>query len=81
MPEMDGFKIVDAMQEAEKLKNIPVILITGGDISAIQREKLDSLNHHLLQKGALKPEELLSTLERSLNHLKDPAHPALKGKE
>jgi len=78
MPEMDGFEIVDAMQETEKLKNIPVILITGGDISTTQQEKLDSLNHHLLQKGALNPDELLSTLERSLNHLKDPS---LKGKE
>ncbi|MCP4142783.1 MAG: GAF domain-containing protein [Chloroflexi bacterium] len=78
MPEMDGFKIVDAMQEKDELKNIPVILITGGDISTTQQEKLDSLNHHLLQKGALKPEELLSILGRSLEHLKEPDP---KGKE
>ena len=78
MPEMDGFKIVDAMQETEQLKNIPVILITGGDISTTQQEKLDSLNHHLLQKGALDPDELLSTLERSLDHLKEPGE---QGKE
>ena len=70
MPEMDGFEIVDAMQASEKLKNIPVIIISGGDISNTQQEKLDSLNHHLLQKGALTPEDLLSTLERSLNHFK-----------
>ena len=70
MPEMDGFEIVDAMQDLDELKNIPVIIISGGDISNTQQEKLDSLNHHLLQKGALNPDDLLSTLERSLNHLK-----------
>ena len=78
MPEMDGFKIVDAMQETEQLKNIPVILVTGGDISTTQQEKLDSLNHHLLKKGALDPDELLSALERSLDHLKEPGE---QGKE
>ena len=71
MPEMDGFEIVDAMQTSEKLKNIPVIIISGGDISNTQQEKLDSLNHHLLEKGELTPEDLLSTLERSLNHFKN----------
>jgi len=70
MPKMDGFEIIDAMQAKEDLREIPVILISGGDISKSQQEKLDSLNHHLIKKGTLDPKELLSVLERSLNHLK-----------
>jgi len=70
MPKMDGFEIINAMQAKEDLREIPVILISGGDISKSQQEKLDSLNHHLIKKGTLDPKELLSVLERSLNHLK-----------
>ncbi|MBT7075342.1 MAG: GAF domain-containing protein, partial [Anaerolineae bacterium] len=70
MPEMDGFKIMDSMQKSTKLRNIPVIVISGGDLSATQQEKLDTLNLHLLQKGTLNSDDLLATLERSLNHLK-----------
>ncbi len=70
MPEMDGFKIIEAMQASTELREIPVIVISGGDLSTKQQEKLDTLNLHLLQKGSLTSEDLLITLERSLNHLK-----------
>lgn len=70
MPEMDGFQIMESMQASDELKEIPVIVISGGDLSTTQQEKLDSLNLHLLQKGTLESEDLLTTLERSLNHLK-----------
>jgi len=70
MPEMDGFEIMEAMQSSPDLRDIPVIVISGGDLTATQQEKLDSLNLHLLQKGTLNSEDLLATLERSLNHLK-----------
>ncbi|MBT3187479.1 MAG: GAF domain-containing protein [Anaerolineae bacterium] len=78
MLDMSGFEIIEAMQASVELRKIPVIIISEGDISATQQEKLDSLNHHLLQKGSLDSKELLATLERSLNHLKKPE---LKGKE
>ncbi len=70
MPKMDGFEIIDAMQASPDLREIPVIVVSGGDITSTQQEKLDSLNHHLLQKGVLDSDELLATLERSLNILK-----------
>ena len=70
MPEMNGFEIMDAMQASPDLREIPVIVISGGDLNTSQQEKLDSLNLHLLQKGNLDSKDLLKTLERSLNHLK-----------
>lgn len=72
MPEMGGFEIIDAMQEYSTLKDIPVIVISGGDISKTQQEKLDALNHHLLKKGSLSADELADTLERSLKRLAKP---------
>ena len=70
MPKMDGFEIMNAMQASPDLREIPVIVISGGDLSSTQQEKLNSLNLHLLQKGTLDSKGLLATLERSLNHLK-----------
>ncbi len=70
MPEMNGFEIMESMQESPHLREIPVIVISGGDLSTTQQEKLNSLNLHLLQKGSLNADDLLATLERSLNHLK-----------
>ena len=70
MPEKDGFQIMDAMQASSNLRDIPVIVISGGDLTTTQQEQLDTLNLHLIQKGTLHPDDLLSTLGRSLSHLK-----------
>ncbi len=78
MSDMDGFEIINAMQEDNRLKGIPVIVISGGDISVTHQKKLGELNHHLLQKGSLNSEELLGVLESSLNKIKIPAQ---KGKK
>lgn len=71
MPDMNGFEIMEAMQASPELKDIPVIVISGGDLSSEQQEKLDSLNIHLHQKGSLNPEELLETLKHILNKFKE----------
>ncbi len=73
MSEMDGFEIIDAMQASKDLRNIPIIAISGENLSETQEEKLASLNLHLLKKGALNTKDLLSTIERSLSHLKSPS--------
>ena len=70
MPEKDGFQIMDAMQASSNLRDIPVIVISGGDLTTTQQEQLDTLNLQLIQKGTLHPDDLLSTLGRSLSHLK-----------
>ena len=69
MPEMDGFEIIEKMQEKDELKNVPIIIVSGGDLTSNQQEKLNELNHHLLQKGSLDSEGLLATLERTLKQI------------
>ena len=69
MPELDGFEIVEKMQQRAELKNIPIIIVSGGDLTSTQQEKLSGLNHYLIQKGALDSDGLLETLERSLGQI------------
>lgn len=69
MPELDGFEIVEKMQQRAELKNIPIIIVSGGDLTSTQQEKLSELNHYLIQKGTLDSDGLLETLERSLSQI------------
>jgi len=66
MPEMDGFKILENMQASEKLREIPVIVISGLDISADQKNQLKEFGQRLLAKGSFNEKELLTSIQRSL---------------
>jgi PAS domain S-box-containing protein len=69
MPELDGFTILERMRSTAKLRDIPVVVISGVDLSPEQKKQLDNLGKRLLQKGMLNEEELFITLERALNRL------------
>ncbi len=69
MPDMDGFTILEKLRTTPNLQDIPVIVITGGDLTAEQREQLQQFGQRLLQKGALSEKQLLSTLERALKRI------------
>jgi CheY-like chemotaxis protein/two-component sensor histidine kinase len=70
MPEMDGFTILEQLRQDEKLRNLPVIVITGADLSGEQRKQLDDLGQRLLQKSSLREKELISTIENALHRVK-----------
>jgi signal transduction histidine kinase/CheY-like chemotaxis protein len=70
MPEMDGFSILANIRANKTLANLPVIVLTGADLTPQQHEKLIELGHQLLEKGKFRDQELLNTLETSLRSLK-----------
>jgi GAF domain-containing protein/CheY-like chemotaxis protein len=67
MPEIDGFKILEALQENDHLKQIPVIVLTGQDLNANQYKYVSTYAQKLFLKGSLKEQELLSSLEEQLH--------------
>ena len=66
MPEMDGFTILESLRKDKKLRELPVIVITGADLTTEQRKQLDDLGQRLLQKSSLKEKELIATIENAL---------------
>jgi PAS domain S-box-containing protein len=70
MPEMDGFTILERLRKDEKLRNLPVIVITGADLTTEQQKQLEGLGQRLLQKSSLKERELISTIENVLQRVK-----------
>ena len=64
MPEMDGFEIVAALQEEPLWRDVPVIVITARDLSAKDRERLNSGVHSVLLKNAFRPDELVERIRQ-----------------
>ncbi len=70
MPEMDGFKILENMQASEKLRDIPVIVISGMELTNEQKQQLNEFGQRLLSKGSFNEKELLTSIQRSLERVR-----------
>jgi threonine synthase len=66
MPGMDGFAIVEAMKADRRLKDIPIIVITAKELSAIERQRLSGKIKALLQKGSFMDSDLLNDIRQAL---------------
>ncbi len=70
MPEMDGFKILERMHADRRLSEIPVIVVSGGDLTAEQHKQLTEFGQHLISKSALSDKELIAQIEHALKRIK-----------
>jgi signal transduction histidine kinase/CheY-like chemotaxis protein len=70
MPGVDGFTILETMRADPGLRDVPVIIFTAGDLHDLtedQQNRLAQFSQNMLQKGAFKETELLSSIEKALN--------------
>jgi len=70
MPEMDGFTILEKMRENPRLRDLPVVVVSGGDLSKEQRQQLTDFGQRLIRKGSIDEKDLLSIMERTLRRVK-----------
>lgn len=70
MPEMDGFQILENLQANKNLREIPVIVISGAELTLEQKKQLNELGQRLLSKGSFSEKELLTSIQRSLERIK-----------
>jgi CheY-like chemotaxis protein len=66
MPDMNGFNILENLRTNPVLRHIPVIILTGADLSAEQHQQLTDFGQGVLAKGYLREKELLVLLEEAL---------------
>ncbi len=69
MPDMNGFAILENLRSTPSLCNIPVIVLSGADLTSEQHQQLETFGQSMLTKGALHPHDLLSVLENALKKL------------
>ncbi len=71
MPGMDGFRVLEMMQQQETTRGIPVIILTGQTLSEADMARLRGRVEAVLNKGMLKTEEVLAQLRKALAQNQD----------
>lgn len=69
MPEMDGFEFVTHLREHEKLRRIPIVVLTAKDITLEERAILNNYAQMVFQKDHYHKDKLLQEIQELLeNH-------------
>ncbi len=66
MPDIDGFKVIDALKADAQTRDIPIIVLTAKELTIQERERLSGQIERLLQKGSFMDEELLQSIVDAL---------------
>jgi signal transduction histidine kinase/CheY-like chemotaxis protein/HAMP domain-containing protein len=66
MPEMDGFSVLDAIEKHPEWQHIPVVILTGKDLSAAERELLEGRVSDVIAKGSVAAKDLAAVVRQTL---------------
>jgi len=69
MPDMDGFAILEKLRDDPSLRNVPVIVVSGGGLTNDQQQQLSEFGQRLITKGSLKERELIESIEDALKRI------------
>jgi PAS domain S-box-containing protein len=69
MPEMDGFTILEKLRENSVLRDVPVLVVSGGGLTNEQQKQLNDFGQRLITKGSLNEDQLIETIENALKRL------------
>ncbi len=76
MPEMDGFSVIERLQQEERLREVPIFVLTGKTLSSAESELLNRHTSGLFCKSDSWRTELIRRLQISLPPLDAPGFPA-----
>jgi len=62
-----GADVIEYMKTEEVVKNIPLIVVTHGDLSEAQMTELNGRIQGILNRGMLTPEELLKEVKETIS--------------
>jgi CheY-like chemotaxis protein len=69
LPDMSGFDVLDAMQDIVSLRETPVIVFTGRELSLEEDARLHQLARRVVVKGVESPERLLDETSLFLHRI------------
>jgi threonine synthase len=67
MPEVDGFGVIESLKADERLREIPVIVVTAQELTSGERRRLDGQVHRLLQKGTFLSTDIMEDIDDILS--------------
>jgi signal transduction histidine kinase/DNA-binding response OmpR family regulator len=63
MPEVSGFDVITALRADQRLRHLPIVIVTAKELTAHERERLSGEVVTILQKGTLAGVDLLAWLD------------------
>ncbi|MBI3586441.1 MAG: response regulator [Ignavibacteriales bacterium] len=67
MPGMDGFQVVRELQQKEQWKKIPVVILSGKELSEDEQRQLNAHIADYFKKDSFSTAEMTNTIKRILN--------------
>ncbi len=69
MPDMDGFAILEKLREDPGLRDIPVLVVSGGGLTNEQQQQLIDFGQRLITKGSFKEGGLVESIGNALKRI------------
>jgi CheY-like chemotaxis protein len=69
MPDVDGFSILEKMRDNPDLREIPVLVVSGGGLTNEQHQQLADYGKRLIAKGSLATGDLIASIENALKRI------------
>jgi PAS domain S-box-containing protein len=63
MPNVDGFEVIEYLKGGEETKEIPIIVLTGRELTKKQTQNLHGKVERIMKKGILSMEEILGVVK------------------
>jgi CheY-like chemotaxis protein len=76
LPDMDGFDLLDQVQADPALRDLPIVVFTGKDLSVEEEERLLKVAKSVIIKGVQSPERLLDETALFLHRVEADLPPA-----
>ncbi|WP_445175798.1 response regulator [Microcoleus sp.] len=80
LPDMDGFELIGELRKSHSRDPIPIVAITGKDLTPAESQQLNGYVARVLQKGVYSCDTLLRDVRSIVNHRFDRRYDS-KGKE
>jgi len=68
MPEMDGFEFVEAMQKNPAWRKIPIVVLTGKDLTSADWSRLNGYVETIVAKGDQGLQDAIRNIQKVLRH-------------
>jgi CheY-like chemotaxis protein len=82
LPDMSGFELLERMQSDERLREVPVVVFTGKELSAAEEHRLKKVAKSIVLKDVQSPERLFDEtalfLHRVVSDLPEPKRELLE---
>ena len=66
MPGMDGFAVLERLRADDRWRHIPVVILSGAEVSIQQRALLQQNTQDFVEKGKFSKELISQTIKRTI---------------